>query len=108
MRVRRAVERVIGEEKVWHRLDRLRYDGRARAAIQACLTTIVFDVKKMARRLALKRTVATGTAAFSGPFPHHLGFAERFTTTRSAKIAVPGADSDRPPRLVLSVSQRSR
>jgi transposase len=63
MRVRRAVERVFGEEKVWHRMDRLRYNGRARAAIQAYLTAIVVDVKKMARRLTKKSAPATCPAA---------------------------------------------
>ncbi|MCL8209342.1 MAG: transposase [Actinomycetia bacterium] len=52
MRLRWAVERVFGEEKVWHRFDRLRYNGRERAAIQAYLTAIVVDAKKMARRVA--------------------------------------------------------
>ena len=52
MRLRWAVERVFGEEKVWHRLDRLRDTGRERAAIQADLTAIVVDAKKMARRRA--------------------------------------------------------
>jgi len=42
---------------------RLRYDGRARAGIQAYLTPIVVDVKKMARRLAKKPVPPTGAIA---------------------------------------------
>jgi hypothetical protein len=52
MRLRRAVERVFGEEKVWHRFDRLHDNGRDCAAIQADLTAIVVAAKEMVRRLA--------------------------------------------------------
>jgi hypothetical protein len=65
MRARRSVESMPCEQKCRHHMDRMRYDGRARAAIQAYLTAIVVDVKKMARRLAKKSAPATSPAARS-------------------------------------------
>jgi len=50
MRVRKTVERLFGEAKVWHRMGRARYRGRARVAIQVIMTLIVLNAKKMATR----------------------------------------------------------
>jgi len=51
MRVKKTVERLFGEAKVWHRMGRARYRGRGRVAIQVIMTLIVANVKKMATRL---------------------------------------------------------
>jgi hypothetical protein len=78
MRVRRAVERVFGEEKRWHRMARLRYAAGRVAAIEAYFTVIVVDAKKIARRLVNKPAPGTGSTACVLPpqptvhgTPHH-------------------------------------
>lgn len=54
LRVRKVIERTLGEAKQWHSIGRSRYCGRTRIAVQVLLTCIVIDAKKMARRLAGK------------------------------------------------------
>lgn len=52
LRERKMIERKFGEAKWWHRMDRARYRGRWRVAIQALMTFMVLNVKRMARLLA--------------------------------------------------------
>jgi len=51
MKIRKAIERVFGDAKKWHRMGRTRYRSRARVAIQVILTMIVLNAKKLARQL---------------------------------------------------------
>ncbi|MCL6581985.1 MAG: IS1182 family transposase, partial [Firmicutes bacterium] len=51
MRIRKTIERLFGELKVWHRMARARYRGLSRVTIQVLLTLIVANAKKMAKRL---------------------------------------------------------
>ncbi len=50
MRLRKTVERLFGEAKVWHRMGRARYRGLGRVAIGVIMTLIVMNAKKMALR----------------------------------------------------------
>jgi hypothetical protein len=50
MRVRKTVERLFGEAKLWHRMGRARYRGLGRVAIGVIMTLIVINAKKMALR----------------------------------------------------------
>lgn len=58
MRLRKTIERLFGEVKVWHRMDRARYCGLGRVTIQVLLTFLVANAKKMAARLAARRSVS--------------------------------------------------
>jgi IS5 family transposase len=60
MRVRKKVERLFGEAKVWHRMGRARYRGRGRVTIQVIMTLVVANAKKMAARLAATPAVCAG------------------------------------------------
>jgi len=60
MRVRKTVERLFGEAKVWHRMGRARYRRRGRVSIQVIMTLIVANAKKMAARLAATPAVCSG------------------------------------------------
>lgn len=60
MRVRKTVERLFGEAKVWHRMARARYCGRGRVTIQVLMTLIVANAKKMAVRLAATPAACAG------------------------------------------------
>jgi len=51
MRIRRTIERVFGEAKLWHNMARARYRRRSRVAIQVLLTFICLNAKKMSLRL---------------------------------------------------------
>lgn len=51
---RKRIERKFGEAKKWHGLSRARYRGRWRVAIQAFMTFIVVNVKRMIRLLKTK------------------------------------------------------
>ena len=51
LRLRKGIERVFGDAKVWHRLERARYRGKERVAVQALLTFLVINVKKMVNRI---------------------------------------------------------
>lgn len=62
MRLRKIIERVFGEVKVWHAMDRARYRRLARVAIQVLLAFLVANAKKMAARLA-----ARGVVSLYGP-----------------------------------------
>ena len=44
---RKAIERKIGEAKKWHGLNRARYRGKWRVAIQTLMTFLVLNVKRM-------------------------------------------------------------
>jgi len=48
MLMRKTIERVFGEAKVWHWMARARYRGLERVKIQVFLTFMVMNVKKMA------------------------------------------------------------
>jgi len=52
MRMRKTIERVFGEAKVWHRMARARYRRLERVKIQVLMTFMVMNVKKMARATA--------------------------------------------------------
>ncbi|MCL6444543.1 MAG: transposase, partial [Alicyclobacillus sp.] len=47
LRDRKAIERTFGEVKQWHGLGRARYRGKRRVAIQAYLTFLVVNVKRI-------------------------------------------------------------
>jgi len=51
LRIRKMVERKFGEAKKWHGMARARYRGRAKVKIQALMTFLVLNVKRMARLL---------------------------------------------------------
>lgn len=46
-RIRKAIERKIGEAKKWHGLTRARYRGKWRVAIQVLMTFLVLNVKRI-------------------------------------------------------------
>ena len=52
MHMRKAIERVFGEAKVWHRMSRARYRGLDRVKVQILMTFMVMNVKKMAKAMA--------------------------------------------------------
>ena len=54
MGVRRSVERVFGDVKVWHGMGRARYRGLEQVKVQVLMTLIVANAKKMAKLLAAK------------------------------------------------------
>jgi IS5 family transposase len=54
LRKRPIVERRFGAGKKWHGLGRARYWGRAKVAIQALMTFLVMNVKRMVRLLLMK------------------------------------------------------
>lgn len=61
MRIRRTVERVFGDAKYWHRMERSRYTRRRRVATQVLLTMTVLNAKKMVKLLtAPKRAPRSG------------------------------------------------
>jgi len=60
MRVRKTVERLFGEAKVWHRMGRARYRHLGRVSIQVIMTLIGANAKKMAARLAAAPAVCAG------------------------------------------------
>lgn len=49
MRVRKTIERVFGEAKKWHRLDRARYRGWLGVAFQAVVPFFVLNTKRLSR-----------------------------------------------------------
>ncbi|MEW6045693.1 MAG: transposase [Bacillota bacterium] len=49
MRVRKTIERIFGEVKKWHRLDRARYQRLRGVAFQAVMTFFVLNTKKLSR-----------------------------------------------------------
>ena len=49
MSIRKTIERVFAEAKMWHGMGRARYRGRWRVAVQVLLTCIVCNIKKMAK-----------------------------------------------------------
>ena len=51
MRIRRTIERLFGEAKLWHNMARARYRRRSRVAIQVLLTFMCLNAKKMSLRL---------------------------------------------------------
>lgn len=51
---RKRIERKFGEAKQWHRLDRARYWGKAKVAIQALMTFLVINAKRMVKLLRAK------------------------------------------------------
>lgn len=52
MRLRKTVERVFGDAKVWHGMARARYRGLMRVTVQVLMTFIVTNVKKMVQNLS--------------------------------------------------------
>jgi hypothetical protein len=60
MRVRKTVERLFGEAKVWHRMGRARYRGLGRVAMGVIMTLIVMNAKKMATRSRAAPVVCPG------------------------------------------------
>ncbi|MEW6047499.1 MAG: transposase, partial [Bacillota bacterium] len=56
---RKMIERKFGEAKWWHRMDRARYRGKWRVAIQVLMTFIVLNAKRIARLLA-ERSLQNG------------------------------------------------
>jgi hypothetical protein len=48
-RERKRIERKFGEAKLWHALGRARYWGKAKVAIQAFLTFLVLNAKRMVK-----------------------------------------------------------
>lgn len=54
MRIRKSVERVFGDVKVWHGMGRARYRGLGQVKVQVLMTLIVANAKKMAKLLAAK------------------------------------------------------
>jgi len=58
MRIRKTIERLFGEVKTWHSLQRARYRGLGRVTIQVLLTFLVANVKKMATRMAARGLVS--------------------------------------------------
>ena len=54
LRRRPMVERRFGAGKKWHGLGRACYWGRAKVAIQALMTFLVMNVKRMVRLLLMK------------------------------------------------------
>jgi transposase len=64
MRVRQEhpkIERKLGELVRWHRARRARYWGRAKVLVQALLTAVAVNVKRMVRLLAAVPEAAGGT-----------------------------------------------
>lgn len=59
MRIRKAIERLFGEVKTWHRMGRAKYRGLGRMDIQVLMTFIVANAKKMAARLSARGIVCT-------------------------------------------------
>lgn len=59
MRVRKTIERVFGEAKKWHRLDRARYRGRLGVAFQTVMTFFVLNTKKLSRWRAPEAALKT-------------------------------------------------
>jgi IS5 family transposase len=59
MRVRKTVERLFGEAKVWHRMGRARYRRLGRVTIQVIMTLIVANAKKIATRLEASPSVCS-------------------------------------------------
>ncbi|MHB8928657.1 MAG: transposase [Bacillota bacterium] len=58
MRLRKTVERVFGDAKVWHGMARARYRGLTRVMVQALMTFIVTNVKKMVQNLSPSSSMA--------------------------------------------------
>lgn len=56
MLIRRAIERLFGEVKTWHRMDRARYRDFGRVTIQVLVTLVVAKARKIAVRLAARGT----------------------------------------------------
>jgi IS5 family transposase len=54
-RERKRIERKFGEAKQWHGLGRARYWGKAKVAIQAIMTFLVLNTKRMVKLLASQR-----------------------------------------------------
>lgn len=52
---RKRIERKFGEAKQWHRLDRARYWGKGKVAIQALMTFLVINAKRMVKLLSMKK-----------------------------------------------------
>ena len=53
-RERKRIERKFGEAKQWHRLDRARYWGKAKVSIQALMTFLVMNAKRMVKLLKMR------------------------------------------------------
>jgi len=62
MRIRKSVERLFGDVKVWHGMRRARYRGLGRVTVQVLMTLIVTNAKKMAKLLAAKGVPSPNTA----------------------------------------------
>jgi IS5 family transposase len=60
MRVRKTVERLFGEAKIWHRMGRARYRGLGPVAIGVIMTLIVPGAKKMATRPRVTPALCVG------------------------------------------------
>ena len=55
LKKRKQIERKNGEAKTWHGMDRARYRGRWKMAIQAYLTFMVINSKRIVRLQEAKR-----------------------------------------------------
>ena len=79
MLVRKTIERVFGQAKKWHRLDRARYRGLLGATFQAVMTFFALNTKKLSRwrgpQAALQtvggRETLMGTAFEPAPAPSY-------------------------------------
>lgn len=60
---RKRIERKFGEAKQWHRLDRTRYWGKVKVAIQALMTFLVINAKRMVKLLKWKEVSPSLEAA---------------------------------------------
>jgi len=60
---RKRIERKFGEAKQWHHLDRARYWGKAKMAIQALMTFLVINAKRMVKLLRAKGGALSAAAA---------------------------------------------
>ncbi|MGQ9723107.1 MAG: transposase [Candidatus Jordarchaeum sp.] len=54
LKKRSLIERRFGGAKRWHGLGRARYWGRAKVAIQALMTFLVMNVKRMVKLLWMR------------------------------------------------------
>jgi transposase len=55
LKIRPIVKRRFGGGKKWHRLGRARYWGKAKVAIQALMTFLVMNVKRMVKLLQMRK-----------------------------------------------------
>lgn len=57
MRIRKTIERLFAEAKIWHGMARARYRGLGKVTIQVLMTFICLNIKKMAQRVQLEPAV---------------------------------------------------